>query len=286
MTGFGAGDSPLGEGRLTIELRALNHRFLDVRVRLPAEIGEQVAFVEQLARERLDRGRVDVGVRLSDSALPPPSFSLSRARALYASLQKLGNELTPGTAVPIATLAHFPDLLLEPADPSADGVRGALRGAFEQALERLTIMRETEGAALSAELRTRLGTLRELVAGMRVRAAGLVETQRTRLRERIERLLGGTTALDPQRMENEIALIADRADATEELLRLESHFDQFERALDASGPVGRKLDFLLQEIGRELNTLGSKSPDAAVAHLVVEAKTELERVREQVQNVE
>ena len=286
MTGFGAGDSPLGEGRLTIELRALNHRFLDVRVRLPAEIGEQVAFVEQLARERLDRGRVDVGVRLSDSALPPPSFSLSRARALYASLQKLGNELTPGTAVPIATLAHFPDLLLEPADPSADGVRGALRGAFEQALERLTTMRDAEGAALSAELRTRLGTLRELVGGMRVRAAGLVEAQRTKLRERIERLLGGTTALDPQRMENEIALIADRADATEELLRLESHFDQFERALDASGPVGRNLDFLLQEIGRELNTLGSKSPDAAVAHLVVEAKTELERVREQVQNVE
>ena len=286
MTGFGAGDSPLGEGRLTIELRALNHRFLDVRVRLPAEIGEQGSFVEQLARERLDRGRVDVGVRLTDSALPPPSFSLSRARALYASLQKLGNELTPGTAVPIATLAHFPDLLLEPTDPSADGVRGALRGAFEQALERLTTMREAEGAALSSELRTRLGTLRELVGGMRARAAGLVEAQRTKLRERIERLLGGATALDPMRMENEIALIADRSDATEELLRLESHFDQFERALDETGPVGRKLDFLLQEIARELNTLGSKSPDAAVAHLVVEAKTELERIREQVQNVE
>ena len=286
MTGFGAGDSPLGEGRLTLELRALNHRFLDVRVRLPAEIGEQVAFLEQLARERLDRGRVDVGVRLSDSALPPPRFSLSRARALYASLQKLGSELAPGTAVPIATLAHFPELLLEPADPAADGVRGALRGAFEKALERLTAMREAEGAALSSELRTRLGTLRELVVLMRGRAAGLVEAQRAKLRERVERLLGGMTPIDPARIETEIALIADRSDATEELARLDSHFDQFERALDQSGPVGRKLDFLLQEIGRELNTLGSKSPDAAVAHLVVEAKTELERIREQVQNVE
>jgi uncharacterized protein (TIGR00255 family) len=286
MTGFGAGDSPLGEGRLTMELRALNHRFLDVRVRLPAEIGEQVAFVEQLARERLDRGRIDVGVRLSDAALPPPRFSLSRARALYASLQKLSSELAPGSEVPIATLAHFPDLLLEAADPAADGVRGALKSAFEQALERLQTMRETEGRALSSELRARLATLRELLRGMRERAGGLVEAQRTKLRERIERLLGGATALDPQRIENEIALIADRSDATEEIARLESHFEQFERALDEPGPVGRKLDFLLQEIGRELNTLGSKSPDAAVAHLVVDAKTELERIREQVQNVE
>jgi uncharacterized protein (TIGR00255 family) len=286
MTGFGAGDSPLGEGRLTLELRALNHRFLDVRVRLPAEIGEQVAFVEQLARERLDRGRVDVGVRLSDAALPPPRFSLSRARALYGSLQKLGNELTPGSPVPIATLAHFPELLLEPSDPAADGVRGALKGAFEQALDRLTRMREAEGAALSSELRTRLGTLRSLVAAMRERAAGFVETQRAKLAERVERLLGGATNIDPARLENEIALIADRSDASEELARLDSHFDQFERALDESGPIGRKLDFLLQEMARELNTLGSKSPDAAVAHLVVEAKTELERIREQVQNVE
>jgi uncharacterized protein (TIGR00255 family) len=286
MTGFGAGDSPLGEGRLTMELRALNHRFLDVRVRLPPEIGEQVAFVEQLARERLDRGRVDVGVRLSDSALPPPRFSFARAKALYTSLQKLSADLAPGTEVPIACLAHFPDLLLEPADPGADGVRSALRGAFEQALERLQSMREAEGRTLGSELRTRLATLRVLVQGMRQRASGLVEAQRTKLRERIERLLAGAAALDPQRIENEIALIADRSDATEELLRLESHFDQFERALDETGPVGRKLDFLLQEIGRELNTTGSKSPDAAVAHLVVEAKTELERIREQVQNVE
>ncbi len=286
MTGFGAGDSPLGEGRLTMELRALNHRFLDIRVRLPAEIAEQVAFVEQLARERLDRGRVDVGVRLTDSALPPPRFSLTRARALYASLQKLSSELSPGTEVPIATLAHFPDLLLESADPGADGVREALKGAFEQALERLQSMREAEGRALSSELKTRLVTLRALVVEMRERAAGFVDVQRAKLRERLDRLLNGAVTLDPARMENEIALIADRSDTTEELARLDSHFDQFEKALDESGPVGRKLDFLLQEMGRELNTLGSKSSDAGVAHLVVEAKTELERIREQVQNVE
>jgi uncharacterized protein (TIGR00255 family) len=147
-------------------------------------------------------------------------------------------------------------------------------------------MRETEGRALSSELGARLETLRELVREMRERAAGIAETQRTKLKERVERLLGGATGIDPQRMENEIALIADRSDATEELARLESHFDQFGRTLLESGPVGRKLDFLLQEMGRELNTVGSKSPDAAVAHLVVESKTELERIREQVQNVE
>jgi uncharacterized protein (TIGR00255 family) len=286
MTGFGAGDAPIGGGQLSIELRALNHRFVDVRVRLPPEIGDQASFVEQLVRERLERGRVDVSVRLSGAALPPARFSADRARSLHATLSRLKDELAPGTELTFATLAGFAPLLLEPAVADLEEVRRALVSALERAYVDLVRMRETEGAELSRELGERLNTARKLAQSIRERSGTLVELQRARLRERLERLLAGTTPLDSARLESEVALMADRSDITEELARLESHFQQFGTLLATQGPVGRQLDFLLQEIARELNTTGAKSQDAPVAQLVVKTKVEVERMREQVQNVE
>jgi uncharacterized protein (TIGR00255 family) len=148
------------------------------------------------------------------------------------------------------------------------------------------VMRETEGAALSRDLVTRLGQARALGQRIRERSQGLSGIVRNRLRERLERLLPANAPLDAQRLENEVAMLADRADISEELSRLDSHFDQLGTLLSAPGPVGRKLDFLLQEVARELNTTGAKSQDASVAQLVVESKVEIERMREQVQNVE
>jgi uncharacterized protein (TIGR00255 family) len=147
-------------------------------------------------------------------------------------------------------------------------------------------MRQTEGVSLAKDLGVRLDRTRSLITTIRERAAGLADIQRVRLRERLERLLSGTAPLDPARLENEVALMADRTDISEELSRLESHLSQVHALLDSTGPVGRKFDFLLQEIARELNTAGAKSQDAPVAQLVVEAKVEVERMREQVQNVE
>ena len=287
MTGFGVGDAPLGDGRVTVELRALNHRFLDVRVRLPEELLDQSFFMEQLARESLARGRFDVGVRLEGAALPPPVFSIDRARALYRGLCQLRDELAPGTELPITALTGMPDLVTTPRTADAAGAQQALRAAFEAALRRLDEMRIREGEALSRELCTRLAAARRLRATISVRGGEMLEGYRTRLRERLDRLLSETgVQVDPGRLEAEIVILADRSDVIEELVRLDSHFDQFERLLGADGPVGRRLDFLLQEIGRESNTIGAKSQDAPIAHLVVEMKAELERIREQVQNVE
>ncbi|HEX5101762.1 MAG TPA: YicC/YloC family endoribonuclease [Polyangiaceae bacterium] len=286
MTGFGAGDAPIGGGQLSLELRTLNHRFVDVRVRLPPEINDQASFVEQLVREKLERGRVDVSVRLSGAALPPARFSAERARALHATLTGLKDELAPGSELTFSALASFAPLLLEPAAADVDEVRRALTTALTRACEELGHMRATEGAELARELGERLASARKLAQAIRDRSGELVEHQRARLKERLERLLAGVAPLDSARLESEVALMADRSDITEELARLDSHFQQFGALLATQGPVGRQLDFLLQEIARELNTTGAKSQDAPVAQLVVKTKVEVERMREQVQNVE
>ncbi|HEY8945025.1 MAG TPA: YicC/YloC family endoribonuclease [Polyangiaceae bacterium] len=287
MTGFGVGEAALGEGRVSLELRALNHRFLDVRVRIPNEIAEHAFFLEQLVRERLARGRFDVGVRLSGPALPVVRFSPERARSVYAALLDLRDALAPGTEVPLTALTSLPELVTAPAEVDGEQLRDALRTAFEGALVRLFEMRQQEGTALAREVRGRANTCRRLLAEIGARAAGLTDVYRARLRERMDRLLQGTAIqLDAGRLEAELLLLVDRSDVTEELARLHSHFEQFEALLETDGPIGRRLDFLLQEIAREGNTIGAKGQDAPIAHLIVEFKAEVERIREQVQNVE
>src|SRR6187399_743265 len=183
MTGFGAGDAPIGGGQLSLELRALNQRFVDVRVRLPPEISDQASFVEQLVREKLERGRIDVSVRLSGAALPPARFSAERARSLHTTLTALKDELAPHSELTFATLASFAPLLLEPAVADLEDVRRALAGALEQACAELERMRETEGAELSRDLGERLHGARQLAQAIRERSGGLVSLQRTRLKE-------------------------------------------------------------------------------------------------------
>jgi len=286
MTGYGSAEASLGGGTLTLELRTLNHRFVDVRIRLPPEISDQASFLEQLVREKLDRGRIDVMARLGGAALPPARFSVDRARTLHGALALLRDEVAPGSDLPLTTLASFAGVLLEPAVTDTEAVQRALTQALTRAHERLLEMRQAEGKALGQDLAARLARTRSLLATIRERAGGLPELQRARLRDRLERLLSGNAPLDPTRLENEVVLMADRTDISEELSRLESHLGQVHALLDQTGPVGRKFDFLLQEVARELNTASAKSQDAPVAQLVVDAKVEVERMREQVQNVE
>jgi uncharacterized protein (TIGR00255 family) len=287
MTGFGCGEAELDGSKLTCELRALNHRFLDVRVRMPDELAAQAFFVEQLAREQLSRGRFDIGVRLDDSGGGGVRFSLSKARSVYESLLKLRDELAPGTEVPVSALSALPQLLVDSSRSGSPGVEQALRSAFRFALTRLDEMREREGQALSRELAERLTNLRALTLEAKTLSHGAAERQLARLRERVNRLLADATlSPDQGRLETELALMADRSDVTEELVRLASHFDQFQALLADPTPVGRRLEFLLQEMSREANTLGSKSQDVKLSHLVVDIKSQLEKIREQVQNVE
>jgi uncharacterized protein (TIGR00255 family) len=286
MTGFGCGEAELDGNHLTCELRALNHRFLDVRVRMPEELNSHTFFVEQLARERLSRGRFDVGVRLEGS-VAKARFSLTRAREVYEGLLRLRDELAPGTDVPVAALASLPQLLVDNTQSQSQGLEQSLRAAFTAALSGLDEMREREGQALARELAERLTALRGLSEDAKALSHGAAERQLLRLRERVARLLIELGASpDATRLETELALLADKSDVTEELVRLRSHCDQFEGLLADAAPVGRRMDFLLQEMSREANTLGSKSQDVTLTHLVIEIKSQLEKIREQVQNVE
>jgi uncharacterized protein (TIGR00255 family) len=216
---------------------------------------------------------------------PPPRFSLERARAVYQGLKALAEELAPGTPLPVTSITALPDLLLESTQAGTDDVRKALVEAFDVAERHLDGMRLREGQSLKGVLQRHLRQCRALCDSIAAQSQTAVSASQNRLRERIERLVQSAT-LDGPRLETEIALLAEKADIAEELARLSSHFDQFEHLLGQAEPVGRRLEFLLQEMTREANTIGSKSQDAELAHVVVAMKAEIERIREQVQNVE
>jgi len=287
MTGFGLGEVPLGSGKLGVEIRGVNHRFLDVRVRLPRELGNLTGFLEQVSREKLNRGRYEIAVRVEGTALSTPILDRDRARAAYHALCELRDEIAPGSEVPLSILGAIPDLFTSTAEREIERLRVAVRGAFDAAVKALDAMRAIEGSALRDDLVSRLDRIRRFCRDVAQRSPEVLEAHRKRLRDRAERLRASVEVdVDAARLEQEIAIFAERSDISEELTRLSSHCSQFAALLEAGDAVGRRLDFLLQEMAREANTVGAKSPDAQIAHAVVEVKAEIERMREQVQNVE
>lgn len=287
MTGFGVGHSQIGDSGLTVELRGFNHRYLDVRVRVPPELADHAFFLEQLLREQLTRGRFDAGVRLSRGGAHTVALDVERAHRIYQSLLSFRDSVDPTAEVPFSILGVIPDLFSAQAQPNFDATRSSLQDAAGQAIANLAEMQTNEGQALQDELARRLLSTRKLHERIRSGTAELTAVYRSRLKERLLRLLDDSgLSLETGRLEQEVALLADKSDITEELVRLESHFEQFEKLLSSPGSVGRRLDFLLQEIGRETNTIGAKAQQAGVSHLVVDMKSEIERLREQVQNVE
>jgi len=287
MTGYGNGEARLGGSRLVIELRAVNHRFLDVRVRLPAELSDVAGLAEEIARQRLERGRVDVAGRLERDEARGSVLDRETARRVFTELCALRDEIAPGEPVPLSLLAAVPNLFIGPSSLPRVELERAMREAMEAACGALGAMRLEEGDALGRDLRERVTVFAARVAAIRARAPTVVQAHRAKLRERIERLLAGTgVELDESRLEHEIVFFADRAEITEELTRLDSHGSQLGQLLgQAEGAVGKRIEFLLQEMNREINTIGSKSSDAAIAGFVIEAKAELERIRQQAHNL-
>lgn len=289
MTGFGAGSAILSGAHLTgaqiaVEIRSVNHRFLDLRVRAPEQLPHLASVIESLARERVTRGRFDVTVRF-EGALGALAIDKDRARSVFAALKELRDELAPNTEVPLGLLSTVPELFVPAVQRDAEALNEALALAFDRAKVALDEMRAREGETLASDFRDRLATLRTRTARIGARAPDVVETYRKRLAERVERMRPGL-GLDQARLEHEVVLFADKIDIAEELTRLAGHIAHFEGMLGSDDSVGRRLDFLLQEMSREVNTIGSKCQDLEISHAVVDLKTEIERMREQVQNVE
>jgi len=287
MTGYGSGRAALGDGQVVLDVRAVNHRFLDVRVRLPSRIQSRTPTVERVIRARLERGRVDVTARFEGQTLPQPTLDVDRARTVYAELAALRDALSPEEPLPLALLSSVPDLFVITRTLDARELERALEQAAAEACSAVMAMRDNEGAALAAELTERLLELGTSVEALKTAAPALLDGRRTRLRDRLEALLAGVDAeLDPSRLEQEIAVLADRSDIAEELVRLDSHRDQMLELIEnSSAAVGKRIDFLLQEMAREANTIGSKVQDGTMTSHVIALKACIEQMREQAQNV-
>jgi uncharacterized protein (TIGR00255 family) len=286
MTGYGTSTAQVGSAAIVVEVRTLNHRFLDVRARMPPALADHAVVADDIVRRLLVRGRVELTARL-DGVLPGQVvLDRDRAKAALLALQQLRDELGMTEPVPLSLLSAVPGLFSEQARDPED-MRAALHDAAQSACVALLAMRRNEGAALARDLGERIGRMNAICERVGERASGIADRYREKLRARILALLAGTSvALDPARLEHEVALAADRSDVSEELTRLESHCQQFLGLMERGDePVGRQLEFLLQEMGREVNTLGSKVDDLELTAAMLELKAELERLREQVQNV-
>lgn len=288
MTGFGAGSAEGRDLSARAEVRSVNHRHLLVKSRLPTELASLESEIEGLAKKRLSRGSVAVSVQVTKA---PGAALASLDRALAAryadELRRLATELGLDEEVRLDQILALPGVLGGDRDDGAMARAGKLvLAAVKDALGELTAMREREGAALAADLAKNVAAIRRTVAQIEKRMPGVVRAAQQALRDRIAELVGDRVEIGPADLAREIAVIADRGDVSEELSRLASHLDQFEALLDEGGAIGRKFDFLVQEMFREANTVGAKCGDAGVSQLVVDVKTRLERLREQVQNVE
>lgn len=283
MTGFGRATTTVRGRRLSVEIRSVNHRGFDAKVRARELDGACEVEILRALRAAVARGAVLVSVREDGGALQ--ALDLERVRAVHAALEALRGELRLAEPVGLSTVAAF---LAGPAGAPAgpDVTWDELRPAVEEALRGLAATRAEEGAALAQDLGRRVETLRSIVSLIGTAAAPLPTRAARRLEERLA-ALDAVPAVDPVRLAQEVALLAERLDVTEELVRLDAHLGHLERLLGQEAePAGRKMDFVVQEIGRELNTIGSKVQDAELASLVIEGKAELEKIREQAQNVE
>lgn len=286
MTGFGQGLGEAGETGFRVEVRSVNNRFREVIVKMPRILMPLEDMIKSQVAGEVARGRVEVFVSLEGSRMRArPSPNLDLARDYLSALNLLKEELDLPGQPDLALMAGYRDIIdLADVPPDLDLLRPGLEAALETALAGLLEMRTVEGERLKVDLLERLDFLAGFTAEMEAAAPVVVEAAQLRLKERIEALFG--QSLEPDRLAQEAAILADKADITEELVRLGSHLSQFREYLDQGGPVGRKLDFLTQEIHREINTSGVKLNQADLGQRVVEAKAELEKIREQIQNLE
>ncbi len=288
MTGFGRGESE-GRGRIwTVEIRCVNNRFLDVKIKLPRGYTALEEQIRKKVGEYHQRGRVDIVLNVQGdfSDLQKITVNTDLAATYKKALGEMAQKLNIPDDTSLSQLAAYPEVLVrEQEAEDLESVWQTVGDALEVALHNCNLMRIEEGNSLLTDLRSRLSGFCENLEKIQKLVPTLIDKREASLKERLEKLLG-TVELDPIRLSQEVAIMADKTDVSEELVRLTSHIHQFEKFLGENGGVGRKLDFLIQEFLREVNTLASKINDAETAHLTVDLKSELEKIREQVQNIE
>jgi uncharacterized protein (TIGR00255 family) len=287
MTGFGSAEGEVLGGRLSIEIRSVNHRYFNPQLKLPFELGGVEGPLRERLRQLLERGHVTVSGRWIEAPQREAAVAvdLVRARQLVAAAKELKKRLKLKGEVDLAFVARQPDVLNAHQDGSAPAQWSEVEPIAERAVQELLGMRAREGAALAAELGGRLGAIEQAAGKIEQRAPERLTAELARLKKAVAELAAGVQ-IDEQRLAVEVALMADRVDITEELVRLRTHLAACRAALATDGAVGKQLGFLAQELLREVNTIGSKANDAGIAQTVIAMKGELEKFREQLDNLE
>lgn len=288
MTGYGRARTAVRGREITVEVRAVNHRYLDVNVKCPRAYGFLEEALKKAAGTRISRGKVDIFVQMEsvDADDTRVRVNLPLAQSYLDALRQLSEATGLPNDVSLLSLAKMPDVLTgERVEEDTEELTRDVLSVFHQAVDEFEVMRAREGEKMAADVRARGETILTLVSAVEARAPQRVVEYREKLEKRMQEILADT-AIDPQRILTEAAIYADRTAVDEETVRLRSHLHQLDLMLSEEKPVGRKLDFLVQEMNRESNTIGSKANDAELAKIVVDLKSEIEKIREQIQNIE
>ena len=288
MTGYGRGQQTLGGMDITVELRSVNHRYYEYSSRLPRVYGFLDERLKNYLQKTVSRGKVDVGVWIDTVDAPGSEVVVNHALAegYLKALRELVQTYGLRDDVPVNALSRFPDILtVRKAAEDEEAIWEAVRQVTDEALAGFVAVREREGARMREDVLARRQTILQAVEKVEARSPEIVREHMAKVEARMKELLS-TATVDEQRLLTEAALFADKTATAEETVRLRSHLDQLETLVNASEPVGRKLDFLVQEINRETNTIGSKVQDVELARVVVDVKAEIEKIREQIQNIE
>ncbi|HOQ07976.1 MAG TPA: YicC family protein [Clostridiales bacterium] len=288
MTGFGRGEASRDGKEFTVEIKTVNHRYFDIFVKMP----RQISFLEERVREfvgkAVSRGKIDIYITYTDYGSDSRQVTIDEplAQAYLSALEQLRDRFSLADDISVSLLSRCPEVLkVEQVEEDAEQLWEILRTALDGAVASLIRMREIEGEAMKKALLERADAVEDMIAKIEARAPEVPKEYKAKLTERIIELLGQQT-VDESRIAMEVALFADRCSIDEELVRLRSHFVQMRQILGMDQPVGRKLDFLVQEMNREINTIGSKANDLEITRYVVDVKSEIEKIREQVQNIE
>lgn len=289
MTSFGRAQGEEGKGYLfSIEMKSVNNRYLDLNIRMPKFMILLEEEIRKIINTRLNRGKVDVFINYKsyDKASAMPKLNLEVAKGYYNCLNELQKEFNIENDITVSKLANFPEVLtLEEKEENLDEVLKEIKPLIETSLDKMLDMRIREGEKLKEDILIKLDAIEEKVKIIENFAEDLPKTYKQKLEERLSELTKGLN-VDEERIAVEVAIFADKVAIDEEVIRLKSHIGQMRKTLNLEEPVGRKLDFIVQEMNRETNTIGSKANDINITNIVIDIKNLIEKIREQVQNIE
>lgn len=287
MTGFGRGEFSQGTTTFSVEVKSVNHRYSDISVRMPRALSTLEEKVRALVNDKISRGKIDVYINYSTFGQNSQvKLDINLAEAYADSLNKLKEQFGIRDEISLSLLTRFPDILvLETVEQDMDELWLILREALEAALKALVEMRQREGERLKTDLLLKLNGIKSIINDIKGKSCSIVDEYKNKLYDRIKELTKDIP-IDENRLLTEVAIFADKSTVDEEIVRFESHIEEFGKTMNHGGSIGKRLDFIIQEMNREVNTIGSKVTDLSILNNVINIKTEIEKIREQVQNIE